>query len=99
MCEPPVGRVSCTAELLVIFDRFVQAEFDKDVAARTAEFGPDAPASTLPRSDSQRRFDALVAIFRAAVVAPADGIAPVPVVNLLVGLQHVRAAGHSPGHR
>ena len=38
-------------------------------------------------SDSQRRFDALVAIFRAAVVAPADGVAPKPVVNLLVGLQ------------
>ncbi len=92
-----------TAELLVIFDRFVQAEFDKDVAARTAEFGPDAPASALPRSDSQRRFDALVAIFRAAVVAPADGIAPVPVVNLLVGLQTFerlvvrRVTGDDPG--
>lgn len=80
------GSGLVTAELLGIFDRFVQAEFDKDVAARTAEFCPDAPASMLPRSDSQRRFDALVAIYRAAVVAPANGVAPVPVLNLLVGL-------------
>jgi hypothetical protein len=80
------GSGLVTAEISAIFDRFVQAEFDTDVAARAAEFGPDAPAPALPRSDSQRRFDALVAIFRAAVVAPADGIAPVPVLNLLVGL-------------
>ncbi len=92
-----------TAELLAIFDRFVQVEFDNDVAARTAEFGPDAPASALPRSDSQRRFDALVAIFRAAVVAPANGVAPLPVLNLLVGLNTFerlvvrRVTGDDPG--
>ncbi len=97
------GSGLVTAELLAIFDRFVQAEFGKDVAARTAEFGPDAPASTLPRTDAQRRFDALVAIFRAAVVAPADGVAPVPVVNLLVGLDTIerlvirRITGDDPG--
>ena len=97
------GSGLVTAELLTIFDRFVQAEFDKDVAARTSEFGPDAPASALPRSDSQRRFDALVAIFRAAVVAPANGVAPVPVLNLLVGLDTFerlvtrRVTGHDPG--
>jgi hypothetical protein len=99
------GSGFVTAELLAIFDRFVRAEFDKDVAARTAEFGPDAPASVLPRSDSQRRFDALVAIFRAAVVAPANGVAPVPVVNLLVGFDTFerlvirRVTGDDPGLR
>ncbi len=75
-----------TAELEAIFQRFLQAEFDADVDARTAEFGPDAPASKLPRTDAQRRFDAMVAIFHAAVLAPADGVAPQPVLNLLVGL-------------
>jgi hypothetical protein len=74
------------AELVGIFQQFVQAEFDADVAARTAQFGPDAPASLLPRTDTQRRFDAFCAIFRAAATAPADGIAPRPVLNLLVGL-------------
>ncbi len=97
------GSGLVTAELLGIFERFVQAEFDKDVAARTAEFGPDAPASMLPRTDAQRRFDALVAVFRAAVVAPADGVAPVPVVYLLVGLNTFerlvtrRITGDDPG--
>ena len=80
------GTALAGAEMLGIFDRFVAAEFAADVAARTAEFGPDAPAAMLPRSDAQRRFDALTAIFRAAVTAPADGIAPRPVLNLLVGL-------------
>ncbi|HYN34554.1 MAG TPA: DUF222 domain-containing protein [Ilumatobacteraceae bacterium] len=97
------GSGLVTAELLGIFERFVQAEFDKDVAARTAEFGPDAPASMLPRTDAQRRFDAFVAICRAAVVAPADGVAPVPVVYLLVGLNTFerlvtrRVTGDDPG--
>lgn len=80
------GSGIVTAEMINIFDRFRDAEFRKDVAARTAAVGPDAPASSLPRTDGQRRFDAMAAIFRAAAVAPADGIAPVPVVNLLVGL-------------
>jgi hypothetical protein len=80
------GSGMVTAELVGIFQQFVEAEFDADVAARTAEFGPDAPASLLPRTDAQRRFDAFCAIFRAAAVAPADGIAPRPVLNLLVGL-------------
>lgn len=81
------GSGMVTAELLGIFERFVEAEFAKDVAARTERFGPDAPASSLPRTDGQRRFDALTEIFRAAVVAPADGVPPEPVVNLLVGLR------------
>lgn len=80
------GTGMTAAEMDAIFQRFVQAEFEADVAARTATFGPDAPASRLPRTDAQRRFDALVAIFRVAIVAPADGVAPRPVVNLLVGL-------------
>ena len=80
------GSGMATAEVITIFQRFVQAEFDKDVAARTRLFGPDAPASALPRTDAQRRFDAMTEIFRAAVVAPADGLRPEPVVNLVVGV-------------
>ncbi len=79
------GTGMVTAEMMGIFQQFVDAEFANDVAARTAEFGPDAPASRLPRTDAQRRFDAMVQLFRAAVTAPADGVAPTPVVNILVG--------------
>jgi hypothetical protein len=81
------GTGMVTAELMGIFRRFVEAEFAKDLVARTAEFGPDAPASKLPRTDAQRRYDAMVEIFRAAVLAPADGLAPTPVVNVLVGFR------------
>ncbi len=81
------GTGMVTAEMIGIFQQFVDAEFDKDVAARTAAFGPDAPASKLPRTDAQRRYDAMVAVFRAAVVAPADGVAPTPIVNVVVGFQ------------
>jgi hypothetical protein len=79
------GTGMVTAELIGIFQQFVDAEFAKDVAARTAEFGPDAPASKLPRTDAQRRYDALVEVFRAAALAPVDGLAPKPVVNVVVG--------------
>jgi hypothetical protein len=81
------GRGMVTAEVMGIFRRYVEAEFAKDVAARSEEFGPDAPASFLPRTDAQRRYDALVELFRAAALAPADGVAPEPVVNVLVGQQ------------
>jgi hypothetical protein len=97
------GTGMVTAELMGIFQRFVEAEFAKDVAARTAEFGPDAPASKLPRTDAQRRYDAMVEIFRAAVLAPADGVAPTPVVNVLVGFHTFqrllarRGMGVAPG--
>jgi hypothetical protein len=80
------GSAMDAAEMIGIFQQFVEAEFAKDVAARTEQFGADAPAAALPRTDAQRRFDALLAIYRAAVLAPADGVAPKPVVNVLVGL-------------
>jgi hypothetical protein len=97
------GSGLVTAEMTSIFARFVEAEFDADVAVRTEAFGPDAPASLLPRTDAQRRFDALAAIFRAAATAPPDGIAPLPVVNLLCGEQTMerlvdwRLTGADPG--
>ena len=54
------GRPLDAAEMLGIFERFVEDEFRADVAARTELHGPDAPASLLPRTDAQRRFDALL---------------------------------------
>jgi hypothetical protein len=77
------GRPLVAAELIEIFNRFIEHEFRADVAARTAEHGPDAPASMLPRTDAQRRFDALASIFRKAASTPADARPPEPVVNII----------------
>ncbi len=67
-----------------IFDEFVEAEFRADVAARDEEHGPNAATSLLPRTDAQRRFDALVTIFRTASAMPADAKLPELVLNLVV---------------
>jgi hypothetical protein len=60
------------AEITAIFDAFVEQEFRNDVAERTESGGPDAPTSMLPRTDAQRRFDALHTIFRAAAANPTN---------------------------
>ena len=65
------GSAMTAAEMLGIFEQFAEVEFRKDVAARTELHGPDAPASLLPRTDAQRRFDALKEIFRRAASTPA----------------------------
>ncbi|MEO1057491.1 MAG: DUF222 domain-containing protein [Actinomycetota bacterium] len=79
------GSGLVAAEFATIFTAFVEYEFQLDVAARTAEHGPDAPASLLPRTDAQRRYDALLRIFRRAAHAGVDGPATplATVVNVL----------------
>ncbi len=67
------GEALDTAEKLATFDHFVEREFQADVAERTRLHGPDAPPSLLPRTDAQRRFDAMTALFRAAIASPDAG--------------------------
>src|SRR3954468_514477 len=77
------GGDTLTAEKLRnIFAHFLELEFRKDCEARRAEHGDDADQFPLPRTDGQRRFDAVVAIFERAYVA-ADGKAPDPVINII----------------
>ncbi len=74
-------------ELTQIHKEFVDAEYHADVDARRLEHGDDADAFPLPRTEPQRRFDALVAIFRAATAARAAGITGAPpklVVNIVI---------------
>ena len=78
------GDAVSTGWLMKIFDEFVEAEFQADVAARDEEHGPNAATSLLPRTDAQRRFDALVTIFRTAGATPADAKLPELVLNLVV---------------
>ena len=78
------GDATDTAEMVAIFDAELERQFRADVADRTRLHGSDAPSSLLPRTDAQRRFDALQKIFRTSVIAPADGRSPAPLVNIIV---------------
>jgi hypothetical protein len=78
------GGDALTAETLTkIFGEFVEREFRKDCESRRAEHGDRADDLPLPRTDAQRRFDALVTIFARAYAATNDGKMPDPVVNIV----------------
>jgi hypothetical protein len=83
------GSPQAACEMTKIFELAVQGEFDTDCAARRAEHGDDALNHPLPRTADQRKFDALHHIFVAWATVPADGVAPVPLVNIL--FDHISA--------
>ncbi len=76
------GDPLTTAEMIAIHDRYCDIEYQRDLDARRSEHGDDAELHELPRTQRQRRFDALIAIFRSA--AQSDGIGKVsdPLVNI-----------------
>lgn len=80
------------AEFQTTLERFEQVEFDTDWALARQQHGADATASDLPRSARQRRFDALIAMARAALATPADAQPPEPVLNITMDLQTFEAA-------
>ena len=60
------------AAMQEVFDRFAQAEFEAEWDQLRARVGDDACPGMLERTESQRRADALAAIFhRAAGADPA----------------------------
>jgi hypothetical protein len=67
------------ARIREILERFVQAEFETDWNATVERFGDDAKSSLMPRSDAQRRADALSAIFMRASSMPQGSRPPKPV--------------------
>jgi len=77
-----------------IFAKFCDAEFHADWAATVDKFGDAASVALLPRSDRQRRADALVAIFETAADSTSTSGPADPVVNLVIDLdtfeQYVR---------
>ena len=73
-----------TAELISIFERFTEAEFQVDLRARRDEFGDDADQHPLSRTARQRRFDALTTIFRTAAGANGIGSVTDPLVNIVI---------------
>jgi hypothetical protein len=66
-------------EVVATFEWFLQKEFERDVADRSAEHGDAAAQFPLARTDRQRRFDAIVSMVRAAR-AYGDGATPADVV-------------------
>ncbi|WP_040496568.1 DUF222 domain-containing protein, partial [Ilumatobacter nonamiensis] len=91
------------AEMVAIHERFVDLEFRADIDACREHFGDDADGHPLARTDRQRRFDALVAIFRTA--ASTEHIATTaaePLVNVVIDAhtwgRTLIAAGLTTGH-
>ncbi|TVR27786.1 MAG: HNH endonuclease [Ilumatobacter sp.] len=68
-------------ELLQILGAFAEAEFQADWDAARAVHGHGASVDDLARTEAQRCFDALCAVFRAA--ATGDGRVRVPTVNIV----------------
>lgn len=75
-----------------IFQAFLRVEFDKDWAATIERHGDNACAALMPRTDSQRRFDALESIFLTAASTPPGAQRPEPVVNVVADPATVAAA-------
>ncbi len=78
------GDALTTAELIAIHQRFTQAEYQTDLDTRRTRFGSDADQHPLARTTRQRRFDALVTIFRQAASAQGLGSTADPLVNVII---------------
>lgn len=74
-------------EVRATFEWFCEREFERDVAERAERHGDRAVEHPLARTDAQRRFDAVVAMARAAR-AHGDGAKPADVVVNLVADPH-----------
>ncbi len=73
-----------TDEMIEIFEKFCNAELERDLAARRDLYGAEAAEHELARSAGQRSFDAVIAVFRAAASAGTDGTCAATVVNIVI---------------
>jgi hypothetical protein len=88
------GDPLVNVELEAIFRYFSELEYDADVAARCAEHGDAADEHPLPRTATQRGYDAFVAIMRGALANHEAG-RPAPATEPLVTiLTDHRTWGH-----
>jgi hypothetical protein len=77
-----LGGGAAGAAMLEIFERFRAAELDADLAA--AGPGDEAGITVLARTEPQRRFDALAAVFERAAATDPDATTPAPLVNITI---------------
>jgi hypothetical protein len=85
------GGLAQGAVMAEIFERFCDAEFTADWDATVARYGDNACYALMPRSDAQRRFDALYAIFERAAAAAPDATAALPLVNFVLDVPTLKA--------
>jgi hypothetical protein len=78
------GDALTTAEMIAIHERYCDREYEQDLDVRRSRYGADAEHHELARTAKQRRFDALIAIFRAAAASDGVGDAADPLVNIEV---------------
>ena len=94
------GGVAAGTMLEEIFTRFCDTEFHADWDTGVAKWGHQMNKGLLERSDAQRRFDALLAVFTAAAASGAVGQFD-PLVNIVADqatIDHhlARLAGTNP---
>ena len=91
------GDPVTAVELEQILERFSDNEYAKDVAANKKLWGDDAHLHELPRTAGQRRHDAIVAIFRAAVASGESGEAAALVLNIVCDANTWAEISHEAG--
>lgn len=78
------GGALDTAEMIEIWQRYCDAEFTADWTATTQLHGDEACTALMPRTDAQRRWDALKQIFLDAAATPAAAQRPEPTLNIVI---------------
>lgn len=80
-----VGGVAAGVQLQEFLDAFAHSEWLADWDQGAVTHGEAMTPALLARSDAQRRFDALLAVFHAAAASTASHAEPAVTVNLVVG--------------
>lgn len=91
------GDPLTAVELEQILEHFEDAEYAKDVAVRRDLWGNDASLHELARTPGQRRHDAIVAIFRAAIASGESGEAAALVLNIVCDAATWAKISHEAG--
>jgi hypothetical protein len=78
-----------------IFRRFCAAEWQADWASTRADHGDGACPDLMPRTEAQRRFDAMETIFRKAAASPPESRLPEPLVNIVIDAETLVDAAHA----
>ena len=90
------GGVAAGTVMDEVFAKFVDAEFRAEWDAGVTKWGEAMCPAMLERTDRQRRFDALLAMFTAAAASGKAGVIE-PLVNIVVDQTHLRTPPRPSG--
>ncbi len=85
------GGLAQGAVMAEILERFCDAEFTADWEQTLARYGDAACYALMPRCDSQRRFDAMYAIFERAATVDPGAKGAIPLVNFVIDVPTIKA--------